>query len=76
MSRMQGADLAPQPPRFEEVYRLADEGVDAAAIAEGTDFERGEVELILSLRRPRAGPEPDGGARSRRGGTRSNGGGL
>ena len=76
MSRMQGAEPAPQPPRFEEVYRLADEGADAAAIAERTDFERGEVELILSLRRPSTGPDPDGSARSRGGGARSNGGEL
>ena len=76
ISRMQGAEPVPQPPRFEEVYRLADEGADAAAIAERTDFERGEVELILSLRRPRAGADPDGSAESRRGGARPNGGGL
>ena len=73
---MQGAEPVPQPPRFEEVYRLADEGADAAAIAERTDFERGEVELILSLRRPRAGSDPDGSTESRRGGARPNGGGL
>ena len=51
ISRMEGAEPLPQPPRFEEVYRLADAGLDAASIAERTTFERGEVELILSLRR-------------------------
>lgn len=53
-SRLDGAGAGAgtaQPPRFEEVYRLADDGVDAAAIAARTSFERGEVDLILSLRR-------------------------
>ncbi len=37
-------------PRFAEVYRLADDGLDPAEIAARTEFERGEVELILGLR--------------------------
>ncbi len=45
-----GAGTAP-PPQFDEVYQLADEGLDAAAIAARTSFECGEVDLILSLRR-------------------------
>jgi len=44
------AKPVPPPPRFEEVYRLTDEGLDPAAIAERTSFERGEVELILGIR--------------------------
>jgi hypothetical protein len=35
---------------FEEVRRLADEGLDPGGIAARTDFEKGEVELILGLR--------------------------
>jgi hypothetical protein len=42
------------PSRFAEVYRLADDGLDPAEIAARTDFERGEVDLILSLRRREA----------------------
>jgi len=42
-----GGELA---GRFDEVYRLADEGVDPNGIAERTSFERGEVDLILGLR--------------------------
>ena len=47
---LEGAKPVPPPPRFEEVYRLTDEGLDAASIAERTSFERGEVELILGIR--------------------------
>ena len=47
---MERAEPVPPPPRFEEVYRLADEGLDPAAIAGRTSFERGEVELILGIR--------------------------
>jgi hypothetical protein len=50
VGRLEGAKPVPPPPRFEEVYRLADEGLDAATIAERTSFERGEVELILGIR--------------------------
>jgi hypothetical protein len=45
-----GDDGAGLASRFDEIYRLADEGVDSAGIAEQTEFERGEVDLILSLR--------------------------
>lgn len=51
---------APGEARFAEVYRLADEGLDAAEIASRTEFERGEVELVLSLR-ARSGREGSGG---------------
>jgi hypothetical protein len=47
---IEGAKPVPPPPRFEEVYRLADEGLDPASVAERTSFERGEVELILGIR--------------------------
>ncbi|MHC4252859.1 MAG: hypothetical protein ACYS9X_27390 [Planctomycetota bacterium] len=50
IERLPGAEPVPPPPRFEEVYRLADDGLDAAAIAGRTSFERGEVELILGVR--------------------------
>jgi len=50
IDQIEGTEPVPPPPRFEEVYRLADEGLDAAAIAEHTSFERGEVELILGIR--------------------------
>lgn len=50
VERLEGAKPVPPPPRFEEVYRLTDEGLDSAAIAERTSFERGEVELILGIR--------------------------
>jgi hypothetical protein len=40
----------PGDPRFAEVYRLADDGLGPAEIAARTEFERGEVELILGLR--------------------------
>ena len=50
IERLEGAEPVPAPPRFEKVYRFADEGLDAAAIAERTSFERGEVELILGIR--------------------------
>ncbi len=50
IDRIEGAEPVPPPPRFEEVYRLVDDGLDAAAIAERTSFERGEIELILGIR--------------------------
>jgi len=50
IERVEGTEPVPPPPRFEEVYRLADDGLDPAAIAERTSFERGEVELILGIR--------------------------
>ncbi|MHC5054180.1 MAG: hypothetical protein ACYTKD_05630 [Planctomycetota bacterium] len=50
IEKLPGEEPVPPPPRFEEVYRLADEGLDAAAIAGRTSFERGEVELILGVR--------------------------
>jgi hypothetical protein len=50
-----GGEGAPAEERFAEVYRLADGGLDAAGIASRTEFERGEVELILSLRAGGAG---------------------
>ena len=46
---------AAEDPRFAEVYRLADDGLDPARIASRTEFERGEVELILGLRAGRGG---------------------
>jgi len=39
--------------RYAHVYSLADDGLDAAAIAGETGMHRGEVELVLSLRRKR-----------------------
>ena len=61
---------APSDPRFTEVYRLADDGLDPPAIAGRTEFESGEVELILSLRAKasREGPSA-GGPGDGRGGT-------
>ena len=50
IGKLPNEEPVPPPPRFEEVYRLADEGLDAAAIAGRTSFERGEVELILGIR--------------------------
>ena len=64
ISRIEGAERPPAPPRFEEVYRLADDGLEPPSIAERTTFEQGEVELILSLRRRARGEAaPDGGNR-------------
>jgi hypothetical protein len=45
--------------RLDEVHRLAGEGLGPAQIAERTGFERGEVELILSLKGTAGGPPPD-----------------
>jgi len=50
IDQIEGTEPVPPPPRFEEVYRLADDGLDPAGIAERTSFERGEVELILGIR--------------------------
>jgi uncharacterized protein YoxC len=54
--------------RLSEVYALAEQGLDAAAIAERTEFERGEVDLVLGLRtkaaNARAHPEAGEDARS------------
>jgi hypothetical protein len=41
----------PLADRFAHVYSLAESGLDAAAIATQTAMHRGEVELILGLRR-------------------------
>jgi uncharacterized protein YlxW (UPF0749 family) len=38
------------PPRHQEVYALADDGLTPAVIAQRTGFAEGEVELILELR--------------------------
>jgi hypothetical protein len=61
-SRGAGRKL-PGDPRFAEVYRLADDGLDPAEIAARTEFERGEVELILGLRAagsPEEAGDPEG----------------
>jgi hypothetical protein len=61
---------APADPRFIEVYRLADDGLAPPAIAGRTEFESGEVELILSLRAKASGDGPrTGGPGDGRGGT-------
>lgn len=39
--------------RYAHVYSLADAGLDAAEISGETGMHRGEVELVLSLRRKR-----------------------
>ena len=56
--------------RFSEVYRLADEGLDPAEIASRTEFEAGEIELVLTLRSKSADPgqEGAGGVASQPGG--------
>jgi hypothetical protein len=36
----------------DQVYALRDAGQDVAAIGQATGLEKGEVELILGLRRP------------------------
>jgi hypothetical protein len=41
----------PRNTRHLRIYSLADEGLDPAGIASETGIQRGEVELILSLRR-------------------------
>jgi hypothetical protein len=46
----------PRPPvatRYQEIYALADEGLDAAEIASRLSSPVGEVQLILGLRRAR-----------------------
>ncbi|HEX7900437.1 MAG TPA: hypothetical protein VF950_21895 [Planctomycetota bacterium] len=45
---------APRPanPLHDQVYTLRDAGQDVAAICQATGLEKGEVELILGLRRP------------------------
>jgi hypothetical protein len=55
-------EQAASDPRFAEVYRLADDGLAPPAIAGRTEFESGEVELILSLRAKalREGPNAGG----------------
>ncbi len=40
----------PVPPAHERIYRLSDQGMDAAGICRETGLEKGEVELILGLR--------------------------
>lgn len=40
----------PVPPLHREVYQLADQGLDAPAIASRMSLDRGEVDLILNLR--------------------------
>jgi hypothetical protein len=57
--------------RYAHVYSLADDGLDSVAIAGETGMHRGEVELVLSLRRKRVRvdrggdrPEPNRVARS------------
>ena len=51
VSNQQGADAQAASSRFREVYDLADKGIDVNEIAEHTGFERGELDLILSLRK-------------------------
>ena len=43
------------PTRFDDIYRLADEGKGAAEIARLKNLQSGEVELILNLRRKKGG---------------------
>jgi cell pole-organizing protein PopZ len=47
--------------RYAHVYSLADDGLDAAEIAAETGMHRGEVELVLSLRRKRVRVDRGGG---------------
>ena len=61
--RAAAREKPPGDPRFAEVYRLADDGLDPAEIAARTEFERGEVELILGLRgagSPKEAEDPEG----------------
>jgi hypothetical protein len=61
-----GATMDPAPlraQRYEHVYSLADAGLDSAEIATETGMLRGEVELVLNLRRKKyrisSSPRPD-----------------
>lgn len=46
-------NIEPISSRHAEVYRLADEGMDAQQIAQKLSRPRGEIELLLALYRPR-----------------------
>jgi hypothetical protein len=58
-SAMPGGGAGRVADKLTEVYALADDGLDSTAIAERTEFERGEVELILSLRKKSLSAEAD-----------------
>lgn len=45
-------NVEPIPLRHAEVYRLADDGMDAQQIAQKLSRPRGEIELLLALYRP------------------------
>jgi len=50
-SASRGIDPGPSDGVHAQIYRLADEGLDASAIAHETGQPRGQVELVLALRR-------------------------
>lgn len=55
------ASVRPSHPLHDQVYALRDAGRDIADISATTGLEKGEIELILGLRRPPSLKSPGGG---------------